>query len=89
MLQNVYRYWRGVIKGTEFEWVNLHVLRKTVATLISATLGDDKAAKQLGHTSPDITRRYYIHRPDRVPDLTVILNTVIADDSNSKAERLG
>ncbi|GAB3034639.1 tyrosine-type recombinase/integrase [Parafrigoribacterium mesophilum] len=82
-LQNVHRYWRGVIKGTEFEWVNLHVLRKTVATLISATLGDDKAAKQLGHTSPDITRRYYIHRPDRVPDLTVILNTVIADDSKA------
>ena len=73
-VQDVHRYWRQLIKGTEFEWVKLHILRKTVATHLSDEIDDDHAARQLGHSSPDVTRRHYIQRAIITPDVTRTLN---------------
>jgi integrase len=38
------------------------VLRKTVATHVSEAFDAEYAAKQLGHTVPDVTRRHYIEK---------------------------
>ena len=80
-IQDVHRYWRQVIKGTEFEWVRLHVLRKTVATHLSDEIDDDHAARQLGHSSPDVTRRHYIQRATITPDVTSTLNELFTGDT--------
>lgn len=58
----------------EFDWVTPHVLRKTAATLIEETFDADHAAKVLGHTSPDITRRHYIQRAAVAPDVSAALD---------------
>lgn len=58
----------------EFDWVTPHVLRKTAATLIEETFDADHAAKVLGHTSPDITRRHYIRRAAVAPDVSAALD---------------
>jgi len=79
-IQDVHRYWRQVIKDTEFEWVKLHVLRKTVATHLSDEIDDDHAARQLGHSSPDVTRRHYIQRATMTPNVTHTLNELFTGD---------
>lgn len=58
----------------EFDWVTPHILRKTAATLIEAEFDADHAAKVLGHTSPDITRRHYITRAAVAPDVSAALD---------------
>lgn len=55
------------------ERVTAHTFRKTVATALAAAAGDEAAAAQLGHASPDVTRTYYIRRPDLVPNYTEAL----------------
>lgn len=37
--------------------------RKTVATLISERVDTETASQQLGHSSPAITREFYISKP--------------------------
>ena len=67
--QNLHRAWRAMRAGTEWEWVTPHIFRKTVATL----LGADTGSKQLGHSSPEVTRRHYIKPSHIAPDTTLIL----------------
>lgn len=43
-----------------WRWVTQKTLRKTVATVIDLELGSEVAAKQLGHTSDAVTRKFYI-----------------------------
>ncbi|GAA4669228.1 tyrosine-type recombinase/integrase [Gordonia humi] len=69
---NVRTNWRK-IRGDNYEWVTPHTLRRTVATLIEREADADTAAKQLGHTSADITRRHYIERAHQAPDSSAIL----------------
>ena len=63
---NMRTVWRGLFKGSEYEWVTQKTLRKTVATLIDLELGSEIAAKQLGHASDTMTKRHYI-APSQVP----------------------
>ncbi|MFC0678334.1 tyrosine-type recombinase/integrase [Lysobacter korlensis] len=71
--QNVHRAWRSMRKGTEWEWVTPHTFRKTVATLLDANVDTATAAKQLGHASEEITRRYYVAPSNLAPDTSHIL----------------
>lgn len=58
---NAARTWRAARAG-EWEHVELRHLRRAVATLVERELGMDRAAAQLGHSSPEITRRHYVER---------------------------
>ena len=57
---NVRKTWRGLFADSEWAWVTQKTLRKTVATVIDLELGSEVAAKQLGHTSDAVTRKFYI-----------------------------
>ena len=63
------RRWRQVRKDTGLEWVTPHTFRKTVATLISERVDAETASQQLGHSSPAITREFYISKPEIAADV--------------------
>lgn len=50
------------------EKITPHVFRSTVGTVVAENFGHEAAQMQLGHSSPETTRRHYIQRPDVVPD---------------------
>ena len=78
--QNIHRTFRDALKGTEFEnLLTPHILRKTVATHIDGAFDAEQASKQLGHSSPDITRRHYIQKADIAPDFTELLDTFFTE----------
>lgn len=60
-------------RGEKFKDVTLYSYRRSVATLIDAALGMEKAAKQLGHESPAITGRHYVKRAAAAGDYTAVL----------------
>ncbi|BBX35986.1 integrase family protein [Mycolicibacterium mageritense DSM 44476 = CIP 104973] len=72
-VNNTNRTWRE-IRGEEFGWVTPKVFRKTAATAIEREHGAEAAAAQLGHGSPDITRKFYIDRATEAPDNTAALD---------------
>lgn len=80
---NVERRWRQIRKDTGLEWVTPHTFRKTVATLIAERVDAETAAQQLGHSSPDITRQFYIAKPAIAADVAHVLDElaqqVVAD----------
>ncbi|QNJ56267.1 tyrosine integrase [Gordonia phage Ohgeesy] len=57
-----------------FEWVTPKTFRKTVATLLADEIGMEAAAEQLGHTSPEITRRHYVQRKLVTGDVRHVLD---------------
>lgn len=82
-VNNVNRSWRA-IRGEEFAWVTPKVLRKTAATQIEREHGAEAAAAQLGHSSPDVTRKHYINRALEAPDNRAALDR-FAPGPSSKA----
>lgn len=76
-VSNVQRRWRAIRSDFGLDWVTPHTFRKTVATLIAQELNPEVAAQQLGHTSSEITRRFYISKP------------ALAADASELLERLG
>lgn len=50
------------------EKVTPHSFRRTVASQLAEWFNDQSAAIQLGHSSPEVTRRSYIARPKMIPD---------------------
>lgn len=71
---NVERRWRQIRKDTGLDWVTPHTFRKTVATLVAERVGAETAAKQLGHSSPVITRQFYISKPEIAADVAHVLD---------------
>lgn len=63
--RNLRNAWAKTFAKSEFEWVTAKTLRKSVATIIDAEHGSEKAAKQLGHTSDNMTKKHYIE-PSRL-----------------------
>lgn len=61
--------WGGVLldTGTTYKpvlnWVTCHTFRKTMATLLANSMGEDVASRQLGHSTTGMTRTYYIAAP--------------------------
>ncbi|TFC47505.1 site-specific integrase [Cryobacterium shii] len=72
-VNNVERRWRQIRQDTGLDWVTPHTFRKTVATLISERVNAETAAHQLGHSSPAITREFYISKPAIAADVARIL----------------
>lgn len=70
---NTRRTWRE-IRGDDYAWVVPKTFRKTAATAIEREFGAEAAAAQLGHSSPDITRKHYIDRAHEAPDNTAALD---------------
>lgn len=66
---NVNRSWRE-IRGDDYEWVTPRTFRKTVSTEVERDHGAEAASKQLGHSSPDVTRKHYIARSVDAGDYT-------------------
>jgi integrase len=72
-VNNVERRWRQIRKDTGLDWVTPHTFRKTVATLISERVDTETASQQLGHSSPAITREFYISKPAIAADVAHVL----------------
>lgn len=72
-VNNVERRCRQVRKDTGLDWVTPHTFRKTVATLISERVDAETASQQLGHSSPAITREFYIPKPAIAADVAHVL----------------
>lgn len=76
---NMRRLWRSARAG-RFEGVDFAAYRKAVATLIERAEGMEAAGKALGHSSPEITRRYYVQR-ESVVDYTAVLGEVLGENA--------
>lgn len=82
-VNNVERRWRQIRKDTGLEWVTPHTFRKTVATLISERVDSETASQQLGHSSPAITREFYISKPAIAADVAHVLEELAGPGSNT------
>jgi integrase len=80
---NVRRQWRQARTDANLAWVTPHTFRKTVATLIKEEADTTSAAAQLGHSSEDVTKTYYIAKPALAPDVSEILEQLGADHEPS------
>ena len=80
------RSWRA-IRGEDYAWVVPRTFRKTTGTEIDREHGADAAAKQLGHSSPDVTRAHYINRAHEAGDYTETLEKL--DPFTPNTDRLG
>lgn len=85
-LSNIRLHWRH-IRGDDYKWVTPHTFRRTVATMVERTYGAEHAAKQLGHSDPEVTRRHYIERAMAAPDTSAALD-VFADRLGKPARHL-
>ena len=79
-VNNVERRWRQVRMDTGLDWVTPDWFRKTVATLISERVDADTASHQLGHSSPAITREFYISKPAIAADVANVLEELAEAD---------
>lgn len=79
-VNNVERRWRQIRKDTGLDWVTPHTFRKTVATLISERVDAETASQQLGHSSPAITREFYISKPAIAADVAHVLDELAETD---------
>lgn len=79
-VNNVERRWRQIRQDTGLDWVTPHTFRKTVATLISERVNAETASQQLGHSSPAITREFYISKPEIAADLAHVLEELAEAD---------
>lgn len=72
------RQWREFRKrNPAFEWVNLHVVRKTVATTIERANGLGAASEVLGHTSTTMTTKHYVEAAPTAPDVSETLQVLL------------
>lgn len=85
-VNNVERRWRQIRAGTGLDWVTPHTFRKTVATLISEQVDTETAAQLLGHSSPAITREFYISKPDIAADVAHVLDELLGPEPHSEPE---
>jgi integrase len=88
-VNNVERRWRQIRKDTGLDWVTPHTFRKTVATLISERVDAETASQQLGHSSPAITREFYISKPAIAADVADVLAELAERDRASGSNTLG
>ncbi|CAB0683682.1 tyrosine recombinase XerC [Corynebacterium diphtheriae] len=60
-VRTAWKHWDG-IDGykPDLSWVTPHTFRRTMATLLAGTLGEDIASRQLGHADTSTTRAHYI-----------------------------
>ncbi|MCA1781019.1 MAG: site-specific integrase [Intrasporangiaceae bacterium] len=85
-VNNVERSWRQIRAGTGLEWVTPHTFRKTVATLISERVDTETASQLLGHSSPSITREFYVSKPAIAADVAHVLDELLGPDPEAAPE---
>lgn len=83
---NVRTHWRA-IRGADYSWVTPKTFRKTAATVIERQFGAEAAAAQLGHSSPDITRKHYIRKAHAAGDYTSALDRFDPFSVNKRSKR--
>ena len=88
-VNNVERRWRQVRKDTGLGWVTPPTFRKTVTTLISERVNAETASQQLGHSSPAITREFYISKPAIAADVAHVLDELADADSEGGTNTSG
>lgn len=64
-MSNLQRLWRQA-RGKTWEHITFRHYRRAVATIIAQAEGMEAAAGQLGHSSPEVTRRHYAKRAEAV-----------------------
>lgn len=62
---------RPQLPGLDLSGITFMTFRKTAATIVADALGIQSASELLGHSSPKITRTYYVPARDRTVDSTV------------------
>jgi integrase len=72
---------RAVRRGTGLEWVIPHTFRKAVATLVSEHATSELAACQLGHSSSQVTRDFYVAKPPNAADVSELLQSLGEGDA--------
>lgn len=80
--RNVREYWKRQNVGAvdTLPHITSYSFRDTVATIVAEELGDDAASRQLGHGDTAITRKHYIQKPERGPDVADVLDgTLMAE----------
>ncbi len=88
-VNNVERRWRQIREDTGLDWVTPDTFRKTVATLISERVDTETASQQLGHSSPAITREFYISRPAIAVDVAQVLEELArGGDDGDRHQRI-
>lgn len=73
---NMRRMWRAAV-SEKYSHVSFADYRKAVATLIERAEGMEAAGKALGHSSPEITRKYYVER-DQIVDFSEVIDSALA-----------
>jgi integrase len=81
---NVRRVLNKVTKDTEWEWVEPHTFRKSVATLVKDL---DAASKQLGHAGTGVTEKHYRKRLHEAPDLRAELDAIGEPSNTHRKQR--
>lgn len=67
---NVRRTLRDCVKGSKFDWVTPHALRKTIVTVVDSALGSKIASEVAGHSSEVlINNNIYSERRVVAPDV--------------------
>lgn len=73
---NVRRQWRDALRGSTLEGTTPKAFRRSVATLLDRQIGVEAAQKQLGHSSSDITTRFYVERQESVADFAEVIESL-------------
>lgn len=84
--QNFGRWLRDA-RGDRFDWVSVHTLRKTLASIVADELGPHKAADVLGHADSRLTERVYYERNRQgVPIGEVVDNVLKVSEKSPNKE---
>lgn len=67
-------------KKQKWNWVTVHTLRRTVATIINRQLGTRDAADLLGHSDMALTQRVYIAKNDRGVAIGEVIDGILRSD---------
>ncbi|WP_172644101.1 tyrosine-type recombinase/integrase [Corynebacterium auriscanis] len=60
--ENNFNRWLRAARGERFDWVTVHTLRKTLASVITRHMSPRDAAEVLGHADSRLTEQVYVAR---------------------------
>ncbi|NSX38928.1 tyrosine-type recombinase/integrase [Pseudarthrobacter oxydans] len=69
------------------EKITPHTFRSTVGSGVAETFNYEAAQKQLGHSSPETTRKHYVQLPDLVPDFSLGIDMAWLLEDMGKAQK--
>ncbi len=66
-------------KGTAYDWVTVHSIRKTLASIVSENLDSKAASDVLGHADSRLTERIYIAKTDKDVPIGDVVNQALKE----------